>query len=200
MSGVPSVLNRAADRLRIYLGMTPLDPDPDPDGLEEPDASEPLLPEREGPTDNVVTLPGDSAPGPIEEPADLGGLVAALENQVGGEVTRVESAKMYRLINRIVELRLDADSVVQRLQGDSDRAVRLADADDEWLAGSGSTRSLGSAARGRCPRPGVIVAHRSDPLVPATGDFPRSTNGQGGPARNRRRRHRGGPSDRRRLA
>ncbi len=159
-AGVPEALNRAADRLRIFLGLAPLDPDPSPGDHPTPDSSPASTPEHptteSGPdgnrasehaeslpsdqsaeVDNVVAMPGESNRGPIEEPADLGGLVAALENQVGAEVTRVESAKMYRLINRIVELRLDADAVIKRLSGESSRAVRLADSDDEWVVAVG---------------------------------------------------------------
>ena len=43
---------------------------------------------------------------------NLGGLVAELEVALDGETTRVDSARLYALINEVVEMRLDAQAMV----------------------------------------------------------------------------------------
>lgn len=53
--------------------------------------------------------------------SDLGGLVSALEQGLIGTATRVETTKLYRLINRAAETRLDAEALA-----DAVRALRLA--------------------------------------------------------------------------
>ena len=50
------------------------------------------------------------------DPVDLGGLLAAIEGRVIGDATRVESSKLFELINRFVEVRLDMESLAQGLR------------------------------------------------------------------------------------
>lgn len=73
-----------------------------------------------------VPVPGPK-PEPEEEPAkeltvpaDLGGLLSAVERGLIGTATRVDTDKLYRMINRAAEARLDADALT-----DAVRALRL---------------------------------------------------------------------------
>ena len=45
------------------------------------------------------------------EPGDLGGLLSSVSESLLGGVTRVDTADLYRLINRVVEVSLDADAL-----------------------------------------------------------------------------------------
>ena len=56
----------------------------------------------------------DAADG--SDPVDLGGLLAAIEGRVIGDATRVESSKLFELINRFVEVKLDMESLAQGLR------------------------------------------------------------------------------------
>ena len=61
--------------------------------------------------------PHESEPAAVEPlsqraaPANLGGLLGSLKDELSGSVTRVDTRELYRLINRAVELGLDADSL-----------------------------------------------------------------------------------------
>ncbi len=44
-------------------------------------------------------------------PSNLGGLLGSLKDELSGSVTRVDTRELYRLINRAVELGLDADAL-----------------------------------------------------------------------------------------
>ncbi len=48
---------------------------------------------------------------------DLGGLISTIEGRVIGEATRVESSKLFELINRFVEVKLDMEALAQDLRG-----------------------------------------------------------------------------------
>ncbi len=65
---------------------------------------------------------------------DLGGLLSTIEGRIIGEATRVDSSKLYQLINRSVEVKLDMEALAQGLQG-----LRLAVA-----AGPGEIAALAS--------------------------------------------------------
>ncbi|GBE21220.1 gliding motility regulatory protein [bacterium BMS3Bbin01] len=56
----------------------------------------------------------------LSTPADLGGLLSAVERGLIGSATRVDTNKLYRMINRAAEARLDADAL-----SDAVRALRL---------------------------------------------------------------------------
>jgi two-component system chemotaxis sensor kinase CheA len=65
---------------------------------------------------------------------DLGGLLSTIEGRIIGEATRVDSAKLYELINRSVEVKLDVEALAQGLRG-----LRMAVA-----AGPGEVAALAS--------------------------------------------------------
>ncbi|MGI9648700.1 MAG: hybrid sensor histidine kinase/response regulator, partial [Acidimicrobiia bacterium] len=120
-------------------------------GEEPPPPSAPVEPVEEDPVapPNVITLDQDT-PAPEDEPAspadsadgpslividgakgesgpinpnvgNLGGLLATTETLASGETTGVDTAKLYRLINRVAELRLDAEAL-----GGTVEALRMA--------------------------------------------------------------------------
>jgi len=63
---------------------------------------------------------GDSPP-PDPNVGNLGGLLSSTETFSSGETTGVDTAKLYRLINRVAELRLDAEALSGTVE-----ALRLA--------------------------------------------------------------------------
>ncbi len=63
---------------------------------------------------------GDQPAQELKTPADLGGLLSAVERGLIGTATRVDTDKLYRMINRAAEARLDADAL-----SDAVRALRL---------------------------------------------------------------------------
>lgn len=88
LEGYPEELMTAVNRLRVVIGE--LDA-PSPDPVAESRPSTPLE-------------VGSAA-------ENLGGLMNELELVLGGDSTRVETSRMYQLINRAVELRLDAEAM-----------------------------------------------------------------------------------------
>ncbi len=48
---------------------------------------------------------------------DLGGLLSTIDHRILGDATRVDSSKLYELINRFVEMKLDVDALAQSLRG-----------------------------------------------------------------------------------
>ena len=76
----------------------------------------------EGPS--LIVIDGakdDTAPKPNPNVGNLGGLLATTDTFSAGETTGVDTSKLYRLINRVAELRLDAEAL-----GNTVEALRLA--------------------------------------------------------------------------
>lgn len=79
-------------------------------------------PEPDGPS--LIVIDGVKAPDRRRvDPnvGNLGGLLASSETLASGETTGVDTAKLYRLINRVAELRLDAEAL-----GNTVHALRMA--------------------------------------------------------------------------
>jgi chemotaxis protein histidine kinase CheA len=80
--------------------------------VAEPPVVEPTIIE---PADPVHLHEGEKAAvEPLTQraaPSNLGGLLGSLKDELSGSVTRVDTRELYRLINRAVELGLDADSL-----------------------------------------------------------------------------------------
>jgi chemotaxis protein histidine kinase CheA/methylmalonyl-CoA mutase cobalamin-binding subunit len=93
----PSERGRLGDlttQLSEYVDRTSPPPPPVSGGSGLPAAA---TPEPE-------TATGDDGP-------DLGGLLASIDTEVGGSVTRIDTGDLYRLINRAVEIGLDAEAL-----------------------------------------------------------------------------------------
>ena len=69
----------------------------------------------------------DPVPRPTSEPSDLGGLLGTLDSNSFGEKVRVDAAGLFRLINEICSLRVDAEALqeafeqVTKSMGEGDR-------------------------------------------------------------------------------
>lgn len=60
----------------------------------------------------AATSTAGPAASPVEpDDTTLGGLLASIEHELGGAVTRVDTGDLYRLINRTVEIGLDAEAL-----------------------------------------------------------------------------------------
>ncbi len=129
-SGRRDLLTAAASRLSTAIEVL-IHPAQEPAlvastrGAERSVAANGLSPSRTGP---AVTAPvpvgmvpdGPPAhPGPEEradaasrmDPSSLGGLLGTVSDELSGAVTRVDTKDLYRLINRAVEIGLDAESL-----------------------------------------------------------------------------------------
>ena len=147
----PRELIAALSALRSYLGGG----DPPPGGgAKQKDSLPPASPESTG--TEVAPVRDDTKSGPsaaVAQPkrgvprsggsihvthgrqsVDLGGLLSTIEGRIIGEATRVDSAKLYELINRSVEVKLDVEALAQGLRG-----LRMAVA-----AGPGEVAALAS--------------------------------------------------------
>jgi chemotaxis protein histidine kinase CheA len=117
--GHPAALNEAVGRLQAFLGDGGAPPEPSSRPAPKPQAVVP------GPTPSPA-LPAVPEQGPVPEIGnpellDLGGLLSSVESGLVGPATRVETTRLYRLINRTAEVRLDAAALAQAVQ-----ALRLA--------------------------------------------------------------------------
>ena len=74
------------------------------------------------PTDFSMSTGGDPD-------AELGGLVAGVEASVIGDATRVETARLYELINRAVEARLEAEALHLRIAAGGNTGLTSAASD-----------------------------------------------------------------------
>lgn len=88
--------------------------------------------------------------------ADLGGLLGSIEEGLSGEYTRVDTAALYRMINRAVELGLDADALADlthvAFEGTDPLALLAAWRDQlERLAGDVSELQAGAVALADVP-------------------------------------------------
>ncbi len=114
--GPSAQLQVAVEALEDYLsGSEPpaAEPAPPPPAPAEVAPSVPVLPPY------PATRP---APSPVLEMGtpellDLGGLLSSVESGLVGPATRVETTRLYRLINRAAEVRLDAAALAGAVQG-----------------------------------------------------------------------------------
>lgn len=121
VEGHPETLNTAVKALERFLGV--------------PEAPEGSVPSAPAPTP-VPGVPAAPAPPPVPlttpaaadvpemgnpELLDLGGLLSSVESGLVGPATRVETTRLYRLINRAAEVRLDAAALAGAVH-----ALRLA--------------------------------------------------------------------------
>ncbi len=106
-NGRPAGLQSAVTALESFLGVAD-EPEPAP-----PVRSTPAPAPAEA---NPVPPPAPPSPAPARpvpemagpELLDLGGLLSSVESGLVGPATRVETTRLYRLINRAAEVRLDA--------------------------------------------------------------------------------------------
>lgn len=109
----PETLQVAVDNLQAFLSEPTTAPTPQPAPVPGP-ATVPLPPPPKAPAAaKDAMVPELTAP----ELVDLGGLLATVESGLVGQVTRVETTKLYRLINRAAEVRLDASALAAAVQG-----------------------------------------------------------------------------------
>jgi chemotaxis protein histidine kinase CheA len=109
----PAGLLTAVEALERFLGT--------PDEQPAPAAS-PSVPAAAASTGSVPPPPPSPAPPrPVPEMGnpellDLGGLLSSVESGLVGPATRVETTRLYRLINRAAEVRLDAAALAAAVQ------------------------------------------------------------------------------------
>ncbi|NNC40374.1 MAG: response regulator [Acidimicrobiia bacterium] len=89
---------------------------PVPRGPAEPPAPPRPSSSLQHPT-QVQHRPSRTDVPPGKAAVDLGGLLSAIEGRVIGDATRVDSAKLFELINRFVEVKLDIEALAQGLRG-----------------------------------------------------------------------------------
>jgi len=131
LSGEPIVLNDAATAFRNHIEGS--DPDGPDSGTAPKQSSESDLAggfseqpdvhdadEISGNADTVVPLLTPAKASPKSQ--DLGGLISSLGSNLDGESTRVDTARLYQLINRVVEVRLDSAAIRRGLEGLRDDA------------------------------------------------------------------------------
>lgn len=110
-AGRPVHLQEAVKALERFLGATegpPTQPAPSPTpGETAPPA--PMSPPSPAPARQVPEI---ASP----ELLDLGGLLSSVESGLVGPATRVETTRLYRLINRAAEVRLDAAALAAAVQ------------------------------------------------------------------------------------
>jgi len=107
--GLPAALGAVADFIRTAAR------GPVPDGMTVATAA------LEAATDRTQVRLVEAAVGaptlvadfmPVEpDDTTLGGLLASIEHELGGAVTRVDTGDLYRLINRAIEIGLDAEAL-----------------------------------------------------------------------------------------
>ncbi|MFQ5967491.1 MAG: response regulator [Acidimicrobiia bacterium] len=108
----------------------PVDPSPGPPPPPQPDVTSSSA---ANPAQAINTPP--LSPGAADEPDDLGGLLSSIEQQIIGANTRVDTAKLYRLINSIAEARLDAGALAASGEGASSEQVGALSGNMEALQG-----------------------------------------------------------------
>lgn len=101
-AGDLSRIEQVADDLEALI-----DP-PKPAPTEPPASPPPLKPEQ------MLIVPSSNGDAPL--PTQFGGLLASLESLLIGTATRVDSAVLYQLINRCVEVALDIEALSARLE------------------------------------------------------------------------------------
>jgi two-component system chemotaxis sensor kinase CheA len=127
-------LERAASLLLPTLEADPVEGTPRLsealDAVKEPTAVPASQPVEQTATGGAAetAAPSNHAPDAAPLP-DLGGLLSAVEQGLIGAATRVDTNKLYRMINRATEARLDADAL-----SDAVRALRLTAGDPREVA------------------------------------------------------------------
>jgi len=117
-NGRPAGLQAAVGALDSFLGASqeaPTRPGPPPPA----DASAHAPVESAPPPPVPPPSPAPSRPVPemgSPELLDLGGLLSSVESGLVGPATRVETTRLYRLINRAAEVRLDAAALAAAVQ------------------------------------------------------------------------------------
>jgi two-component system, chemotaxis family, sensor kinase CheA len=109
--GRPAGLQAAVEALERFLGAPeapPTHPAPSP-APGEPAPPAPMSPPSPAPSRQVPEI---GSP----ELLDLGGLLSSVESGLVGPATRVETTRLYRLINRAAEVRLDAAALAAAVQ------------------------------------------------------------------------------------
>ena len=109
--GRPVGLQAAVEALERFLGAPeapPTRPAPSP-APGEPAPPAPMSPPSPVPSRQVPEI---GSP----ELLDLGGLLSSVESGLVGPATRVETTRLYRLINRAAEVRLDAAALASAVQ------------------------------------------------------------------------------------
>ena len=109
--GRPVGLQAAVEALERFLGAPeapPTHPAPSP-APGEPAPPAPMSPPSPVPSRQVPEI---GSP----ELLDLGGLLSSVESGLVGPATRVETTRLYRLINRAAEVRLDAAALASAVQ------------------------------------------------------------------------------------
>ncbi len=114
-NGRPAGLHSSVAALESFLGI-----------VKAPEAATPVR--TDSPTAprevNPVAPPAPPSPAPARpvpemgnpELLDLGGLLSSVESGLVGPATRVETTRLYRLINRAAEVRLDAAALAAAVQ------------------------------------------------------------------------------------
>lgn len=75
------------------------------------DRGAPPLPPVSGASGQPAVAPPEPRVSVSTDGPDLGGLLASIDTEVGGSVTRIDTGDLYRLINRVVEVGLDAEAL-----------------------------------------------------------------------------------------
>ncbi|MBT8217490.1 MAG: response regulator [Acidimicrobiia bacterium] len=120
-----------SDALRAVIHGEEVPPIPEPASAPAPPEAISMAPELPGPEPepveadgpSLIVIDGSGGERPSVNPnvGNLGGLLASSENFSAGETTGVDTAKLYRLINRVAELRLDAEALAGTIE-----ALRMA--------------------------------------------------------------------------
>ena len=118
--GRPADLQTAVEALEQFLG-TPDEQPADMAPTPPADAAAPAPVGAASPTPVPPPPPSPAPPRPVPEMGnpellDLGGLLSSVESGLVGPATRVETTRLYRLINRAAEVRLDAAALAAAVQ------------------------------------------------------------------------------------
>lgn len=186
LEGEPESLNACVATMRSYLDGTPREPDPG-GGPGQPSDAEASAEVGDG-IDESVTEENPSSPedSQLAPPADvvellredkhsvqdLGGLISSIGSNLEGESTRVDTARLYQLINRVVEVRLDSAALregLEELTMDATEGVSVAQMLERWA------RELGLLVRSIESSVGSLQTEALDlasvPLSEATNSF-----------------------------
>ena len=113
-AGHPVGMHAAVTALEHFLGSPEAPPNrPAPPAPAEMAPSAPAPPPSPAIPPDARRVPEIGSP----ELLDLGGLLSSVESGLVGPATRVETTRLYRLINRAAEVRLDAAALAGAVQG-----------------------------------------------------------------------------------
>jgi len=113
--GHPVGMQAAVAALEQYLGT----PDASPSRPAPPPSPAETAPLEPAPPPSPAIRPASRPVPEVGSPEllDLGGLLSSVESGLVGPATRVETTRLYRLINRAAEVRLDAAALADAVQG-----------------------------------------------------------------------------------